>query len=140
MTDAIWIALIGLLGVVATTVGSVMVARINTQLRSISRDAAEARHQTKNSHEENLRDSLDRQHDETKAALDRQHGETKAALAAVAADVQRLDKSVGGLHEDVRLLHTADGRQSDSVERLRAEIPTQIEAAIQACRHRDVLG
>lgn len=129
MSDGIWIALLGLLGVVATTVGSVMVARINTQLKSISADAAETRHQTKNSHAENLRD-----------ALDRQHAETKEALATVAADVQRLDKSVGGLHEDVRLLHTADGRQSDSVERLRAEIPTQIEAAIQACRHRDVLG
>lgn len=129
MSDGVWIALLGLLGVVATTVGSVMVARINTQLKRIGADAAEARHQTKNSHDENLRDALDRQHDETRKAID-----------AVAADVRRLDTSVGGLHEDVRLLHTADGRQSDSVERLRAEIPTQIEAAIQACRHRDVLG
>ena len=129
MSDGIWIALIGLLGIIATVVGSVAVARINTQLKSIGADAAEARNQTANSHDENLRDALDRQHHETKAALD-----------AVAADVRRLDKSVGGLHEDVRLLHTADGRQSDSVERLRAEIPTQIEAAIQACRHRDVLG
>lgn len=70
MTEAIWIALLGLLGVVATTVGSVMVARINTQLKRIGADAAEARHQTKNSHEENLRDALDRQHDETKKAIE----------------------------------------------------------------------
>ena len=129
MSDGIWIALIGLLATTATVAGSIVAARINTQLKGIGKDAAEARHQTKNSHDENLRDAMDRQHDETTKAVE-----------AVAAAVSRLDASVGGLHEDVRLLHQADGRQTDNVAHLRAEIPGLIDARIMACRTRDARG
>ena len=126
MSDGVWISLIGALAAIV----SAWLARDAKKASKAQEQAvAEIRHEVKNSHSTNLRDDVDGKHDEMM-------GEVRA----LAAGQERLALSVGGLHEDVRLLHQADGRQTDSVARLRAEIPTQIEAAIQACRHRDVQG
>ena len=126
MAEGIWIALITAAAAVATA----WIAR-DTKKATLAQSKAigEIRHEVKNSHDTNLRDDVDAKHE---ALL----GE----IRSLAAGQSRLEASVGGLHEDVRLLHQADGRQSDNVALLRAEIPTQIEAAIQACRHRDVQG
>lgn len=133
MSDGVWISLIGAL---AAIVSAWLARDAKKASRAQEQAVAEIRHEVKNSHTTNLRDDVDGKHKEVV-------GEVRAmasAVHALAAGQERLALSVGGLHEDVRLLHQADGRQSDSVARLRAEIPTQIEAAIQACRHRDVQG
>lgn len=81
MSDVVTVAMI-------STVGAILVAiltRLNFKVNRVGRDAAEARDQTTNAHETNLREELDKRHAETTDWF------------------KSLSKSVGGIRDDLRL-------------------------------------
>lgn len=66
MSDAVVIALITVVGGGFLTILATLVAKVN----QVGKDAAEARDQTANSHNINLRDDIDEKHDVVEAKLD----------------------------------------------------------------------
>lgn len=85
MSDAIWIAIIG-------AIGAVVVSRINTaQNRRLSKSISEVKEhsaatleQVQNSHSRNLRDDLDRLHDEVVEGFKRQEVRQDSASTTIA--------------------------------------------------------
>lgn len=135
-----WVAVVVGLALI-TTLGTVAVAIISRGARKHAADAAERTdavlEQVKNSHTTNLREDVD--------GIGHTLTKVEAALAVLTAGQEALVEgqrslglSVGGLHEDVRILHKRDGLQSSEVAELRREIQRHAQACTAG--DRDQLG
>ena len=96
MTEGIWIAVIGSLQVVlAALIGKVSLdtRRTKSATQAVQADTTIVKREVKNSHSTNLREDLDRQHDEL-----------MAELRGVRKDVGRLDTRDIARGEEIRSL------------------------------------
>jgi hypothetical protein len=84
MAVEVQVAIVGLVGTVLT----ILLGRQHKALGEVRKHSREANEQVSNSHTTNLRDDIDRLHDDVRAVLDisRQHA-----------------KEIGGLREDLRV-------------------------------------
>lgn len=116
-SDTVWIALISALAAVMAA----WIARdVKKQGKAHAAQLDVITDQVKNSHGTNLRDDLD------------------ALTELVREGFRAQQASIGGLHEDVRILHDRDGFQAREVAELRREI--QRHASACSAVDRDQLG
>lgn len=90
MSEAITLELISQVGLLLAAVIGLVGGR--RKLRQIGADAAEARNQTANTHDTNLRDDID--------SMRRELGGVKDDIAGVHAELRGVRKDINGLRDD----------------------------------------
>jgi len=96
MSDAVAVALIGLLGTMITII---LNARLNAKVNRVGRDARAARVQVENNHSTNMREEGDERHVENSTKLDTILEEIKSLRGSVSRLWQRTDKQNDDIHE-----------------------------------------
>lgn len=125
MTESIWVQLITTAGVLGVAIVQGLMTR---RLKAIGADAAEARNQTKNTHQTNLRDDLD------EAITKATDAATKAGQAASSAarSVLRVEGYVRDVDISVRAVEHSLTRHVGLINNRLVETEQAIPATVRA--------
>ncbi len=121
-SDTVWIAIVTAIAAIA---GAWLTRDVKKQNKAASEQLTAIKHEVKNSHGTNLRDDVD---------------DLRRLITQIADGQDRLSRSIGGLHDDVRILHDRDGQQANDVTTLRRELPRLIAAGVAEHLDRDQQG
>jgi hypothetical protein len=97
VSEAVLVAVITAVGVVLAAFMGVIIALLNRtrqHARAASNHASEAVAQTKNHHEENMRDNIDRNHQQVLGAI----GQIHLVLASLDGRVEAVEDTIPGHH------------------------------------------
>ncbi|WP_194521982.1 DUF2746 domain-containing protein [Cellulosimicrobium sp. JZ28] len=101
-----WAWLIALVAVALITTGGTVLANrpMRKKLEAVAADAREARDQTANTHDTNLRDDLDAFRNEVRRGFEdvsSEQGEVRRSVGIARREIRGVRKDVGSLQEDV---------------------------------------